>query len=255
MKDEKRFWDQYQVLYGLRLSLKKYRSTNEFYLAFKEFYIDNSDLNISYSQFTRYLRGETKLTRKKMDLFQSYLLEEVNLVPDLLIPRIYIDIQAQPIQVDLTELLSTPSTLNFLAYFVCYKENLYNRFDVILTHSEAVPLAIGFSQTLNIPWYTVSYRPPSTRPDQISQYPYLIDQELVSTVYFNQKRPAIRNKRVLIINDYVRKGGLLDILFRVVEDNSGEVSYLLALIGIGSHWKSLFTELHGRLKVLYFLSQ
>ncbi len=235
--------------------LEKYQTTQEFYLLVRSFFKNESDLHISYSQFTRYLRGETKLSLKKMKYFQSYLLEKVDIVTDLLIPRISIDIQAQPIQVDLTELLSTPTTLNFLAYFLCYKENLFNKFDVILTHSEAVPLAIGFSQTLYIPWYTISYRPPSARPEQISQYPYLIDQELVSTVYFNQKRPGIRNKRVLIINDYVRKGGLLDILFRVVEDNSGEVSYLLALIGIGSLWKSLFTELHGRLKVLYFLSQ
>ena len=190
-----------------------------------------------------------------MQYFRSYLMENIEIVPDLVIPRIDVNIQAQPIQVDLNELLNTPAALNFLAYFLCHKENLYDRFDAILTHSEAVPLAIGFSQTLGIPWYAVSYRSPSADPEHISQYPYLIDQELVSTVYFNQKKPGLHNKRVLIINDYVRKGGLLDILFRVVEDNSGEVCYLLAVIGIGSLWKSLFTELHGRLKIVYLLSQ
>jgi adenine/guanine phosphoribosyltransferase-like PRPP-binding protein len=252
---EKRFWDHFQVLYGLRLILEKYRSTRELYMSINNFFSNESDFHVSYSQFTRYLTGQTKLSEKKMAFFESYLLQELKIVPDLLIPRLDIDIHAHPIQVDLTELLSSPSTLNFLAYFLCHKENLYSGFDVILTHSEAVPLAIGFSQILNIPWYSVSYRPPSSSPDHITRYPYLIDQELVSTLYFNHKRPNLKNKRVLIISDYVRKGGLLDILFRVVEDNSGEVPYLMALIGIGLLWKRLFTELQGRQKVLYLLSQ
>ncbi|MHA1996156.1 MAG: hypothetical protein ACW97Z_16605 [Candidatus Hodarchaeales archaeon] len=255
MKFEEQIWDHLQVLYGLRLILEKYKSIYEFYLAFEQFITATSDLQLSYSQFTRYLKGETKLSREKIEYCKTYVLKKVNLVTDLLIPRIDIDVQAQPIQVDLTELLGTPSALNFLAYYLCQKEKLYEKFDVILTHSEAVPLAIGFSQTLGIPWYSVSYRLPSAKPENIIRYPYLIEQELVSTVYYNQIRHGIRDKRVLLINDYVRKGGLLDILFRVVEDNSGEVTYLLALIGIGSLWKSFFTELHGSLKVLHLLSQ
>jgi adenine/guanine phosphoribosyltransferase-like PRPP-binding protein len=235
--------------------LEKYRSTREFYFSLKTDLDLNAERKLSYSQFTRYLKGESKLNKEKLNFFRSYLLEKINIVPDLVIPRIDIDIQAQPIQIDLTELLSSPPALNFLAYFFCLKEHLYDRFDVILTHSEAVPLAIGFSQALDIPWYSVAYRPPTGNPEQITQYPYLIDQEHVSTLYFLEKKLGLRNKRVLIINDYVRKGGLLDILFRVVEDNFGEVSYLFALIGIGSLWKSLFTELSGRIKVIYLLSQ
>ncbi len=254
MSNEKSSWDQSQVLYGLRLLLEKHRSTRKFYSEFKDHLDPDSSLQFSYSQFTRYLKGETKLNPDKLQSFKSYILKKVQIVPDLVIPRIAIDIQAQPIQVDLTELLSSPPALNFLAYFLSNKEILYDKFDVILTHSEAVPLAIGFSMILNIPWYSISFRPPSTKPEQIFQYPYLIDQELVSTLYFN-RRFGFTNKRVLIINDYVRKGGLLDTLFRVVEDNNGEVSYLLALIGIGSLWRSVFTELSGHLKVLYLLDQ
>ncbi len=255
MKYEEHYWDRFQILYGLRLVLEQYRSTHRFYLTIKEFIEHNSDIEISYSQFTRYLRGESKLNKEKLSLFRGYLLEKVNIVPDLVIPRIDVDIEAQPIQIDLTNLLSSPSALNFIAYYLCHKERLYDKYDAILTHSEAVPLAIGFSQTLGIPWYSVAYRPPSANPNRIAQYPYLIDQEHVSTLYYLPKKPGISNKRVLIINDYVRKGGLLDVLFRVVEDNSGEVSYLFALIGIGSLWKSLFTELDGRIRILYLLSQ
>ncbi len=251
MKSKVQYWDKIQVLYGLRLSLQRYRSSQKLYDHLEQYIDDNQTSNISYSQLNRYLQGVADIPYKKVDVIRSFLLQEFNPPRDLVIPRIIIDVNTHPLQIDLTDLLNSPQTMNFLAYFLSHQKSLYGNYDAILTHFEALPLAISISQTLNNPWYSVTFRPPSSDPTQITQYPYLIDQERVSTVYFNRKE--LHKKRVMIISDYIRKGGLLDILFRIVDDNKGFVSYLVAIIGIGSIWKRFSTELNGQLTVYHLL--
>ena len=187
----------------------------------------------------------------KAEIIRSFLLQEINLTNDLVLPKIQVDLNAHPLQIDLTELFNSPQSMNFLAYFLCYQKNLFGNFDAILTHLEAAPLAIGFSQALQIPWFSVTFRTPSSDPSQITQYPYLIDQEHVSTVFFSQR--DFYRKKILVISDYIRKGGLLDVLFRIVDDNKGMVSYLVAIIGIGPIWKRFNTELDGQLTVYHLL--
>ena len=66
-------------------------------------------------------------------------------------------------------------------------------------------------------------------------------------------RQNIERKNLLIVSDYVRRGGFLDILFRVADDNDAEVRFLLAIIGIGNAWKRFDRELEGNIKVIHFV--
>ncbi len=254
MKVEDRYWDRLQLLFGLRLILKGYRSSRALYKDIIDYKSTNESPFITYSQFNRYLRGETEIPAKKADLIRSFILDNVNITNDLILPSITIDIpedKKNPIQIDLGRLIRSPSSLNFLAYYLTLEEELEGKFDSILTHPEAIPIAISCSQTLKIPWYSVEFRRPLGRT--VSEYPYLIDQEHVSTVFFNQKESRMKNKKIIIISDYIRKGGLLDILFSVVDENHGEVSFLTAIVGIGSIWKRFSTELDGQLKVCHIV--
>ncbi|MHA1946328.1 MAG: hypothetical protein ACXAC6_10515 [Candidatus Hodarchaeales archaeon] len=254
MTVENRYWDRLQLLFGLRLVLNGYRSSRALYKDILNHKSKNESLSITYSQFNRYLRGETEIPAKKADYIRSFILHEINITNDLILPSITMDIpenKKNPIQIDLGRLIRSVSSLNFLAYYLTLKEKLEGKFDSILTHPEAIPIAISFSQTLKIPWYSVEFRRPPGRT--VSEYPYLIDQEHVSTVFFNQKEFGIQNKKVVIISDYIRKGGLLDILFSVVDENRGEVSFLTAIVGIGSIWKRFSTELDGQLKVCHIV--
>lgn len=239
------------ILGSLRLILKKYKSARELYHAIKPFFREETEF-FSYSQFTRYIKGEIPITKKNEDIFVRFLHNNFNLAADLIQPNIDIDIDASPIQVDMSRLLSYPDNLNLLAYHVIGQDHLKGKFDAILTHPEAIPLAIAFSQSLDVPWFNVTFRSPPVYPSRISRYPYLIDQELVFTAYFISGQ-ELRNKRLFVISDYIRRGGFLDILFRVVEDNYANVQFLLAIIGIGNTWKRFNEELEGNMRVIHFL--
>ncbi|MHA2246003.1 MAG: hypothetical protein ACXADY_13655 [Candidatus Hodarchaeales archaeon] len=243
------------ILGSLRLILKKFNSAQELYNEIKSVIREEKE-DFSYSQFTRYLKGEIPIPNKNEDIFIRFLHNNFNLSTDLVQPNIDINIDATPIQIDMSRLLSFPDNLNLLAFHVIRQDHLRGKFDVILTHSEAIPLAIAFSQSLNIPWLSVTFRPPLVHPSRIMRYSYLIDQELVATAYFTKNRePSVhnlRNKRFLVISDYIRRGGFLDILFRVVEDNNAEVRFLLAILGIGNAWKRFYEELEGNMRVIHF---
>ena len=239
------------ILGSLRLILKKFNSAQELYNEIKPVIREEKE-DFSYSQFTRYLKGEIPIPNKNEDIFVRFLHNNFNLSTDLIQPNIDVDINSTPIQVDMNRLLSYPDNLNLLAFHVIRQDHLKGKFDVILTHPEAIPLAIAFSQILRIPWVRVTFRPPPVHPSRISRYPYLIDQELVATTYFISGQ-EIRNKRLFVINDYIRRGGFLDILFRVIEDNNVEVQFLLAILGIGNAWKRFYEELNGNMRVIHFV--
>ena len=249
-----RYWDRLQLLFGLRLILKGYRSSRALYQTIKTHTYENENLNITYSQFNRYLRGETEIPEKKASLVRSFILQNVNITNDFILPGITIDLpedKKNPFQIDLNSFIRSTSSLNFLAYYLILNEGLETKFDAILTHPEAIPIAISFSQALMLPWYSVEFRrPPGS---SVTEYLYLIEQEHVSTVFFNNNDPGMKNKRILIISDYIRKGGLIDILFKVVDDNQGKVSFLIAIVGIGHIWKRFSTELDGQLKVCHLV--
>ena len=240
------------VLQSIRLILKKYPSARELYNEIKEFSLGTEEIKFSYSQFTRYLKGEIPIPDKNEDIFERFLHNNFNLATDLIQPDIEIDIGSVPIQVDMSRFLSYPDKVNLLAYHVIHQDHLRGKFDAIITHPEAIPLAISFSQILNIPWFSVTFRLPSVLPSRISQHPYLIDQELVRTAYFMNSQD-IQKKALLIVSDYVRRGGFLDILFRVAEDNESQVRFLLAIIGIGNAWQRFNMELEGNMKVIHFV--
>ena len=254
MDIENRYWDRIQLLFGLRLILQYYRSSRALYHVVKDHTYKNESLSITYSQFNRYLRGETEIPTEKAKIIRSFILTSIDITNDLILPRIDIDIpvdKRNPIIIDLTSFLRSVQSVNFLAYFLTLSDGLKGKFDIILTHPEAIPLAISFSQTLEIPWYSVELT--RRHGNNIKEYPYLIDQEHVSTVFFNHKVTEMRGKRILILSDYIRKGGLLDILFKVVDDNQGKVSYLVAIVGIGHIWKRFSTELNNQLKVCHLV--
>jgi len=240
------------ILQSLRLILRKYKSARELYNEIKAFSLATEEEKLSYSQFTRYIKGKIPIPDKNEDIFERFLHNNFNLVSDFVQPDIEINLNAVPIQVDMSRFLSYPEKVNLLAYHVINQDHLRGKFDAIITHPEAIPLAISFSQILNIPWFSVTFRPPSVLPSRISQHPYLIDQEIVTTAYFMNSQ-NIRKKTLLIVSDYIRRGGFLDILFRVADDNEAEVVFLLAIIGIGNAWKRFDMELEGNMKVIYFV--
>ena len=241
------------ILQSLKLILVKYRSARELFNSIRPFFLNGKDNKgkFSYSHFNRYIKGETPIPDDKEDIFIRFLHNNFNLANDLVKPNIDINIDAIPIQIDMSRLLSYPDKVNLLAFHVIRQDHLRGKFDAILTHSEAIPLAIAFSQSLNIPWLSVTFRPPPVHPSRIIRYPYLIDQELVATAYFISSQD-LHNKRLFVINDYIRRGGFLDILFRVVEDNKAEVQFLLAILGIGNAWKRFDEELEGNMRVIHF---
>ncbi len=206
----------------------------------------------SYSHFTRYLKGEIPIPDEKEDIFVRFIHNNLNLSVDLVQKNIEIDLSAAPIQVDMSKFLSYPEKVNLLAFHAINQDHLMGKFEAILTHPEAIPIAIAFSQNLNIPWFNVTFRPPPVTPSRISQHPYLIDQELIATAYF-MNGENIRSKHLLVISDYIRRGGFLDVLFRVAEDNDAEVGFLLAIIGIGNAWKRFNVELKGNMNVIHFV--
>ncbi len=247
------YWHSTQVLFGLQLALRRYPSTSKLYEKLRNKKVDGKQLKPSYSQFNRFIKGYSITFQNRIDYYRDFLLSEIDLVEDLIIPRIEVNITTTPIQINLTELYNIPSATNFIAYIVSSQRNLFQNFDVILTHPEAIPFAVGFSQILGIPWYSVSTKLPAINPAKISRYPYYIDKEHISTIFFDPSKKILNRKKVLIVSDYVRRGGLLDILFRIVEDNCAEISFLFALIGIGNTWKHFHAELDGRLSVVYLI--
>ncbi|MFX1514961.1 MAG: hypothetical protein ACFFC6_01540 [Promethearchaeota archaeon] len=240
------------ILESLKLILKKYKSARALYNEIKTFFSVTEEVKLSYSQFTRYIKGEIPIPDKNEDIFERFLHNNFNLATDLVQPDIEINLSAVPIQIDMSRFLSYPEKVNLLAYHVINQDHLKGKFDAIITHPEAIPLAISFSQILNIPWFSVTFRPPSVLPSRISRHPYLIDQEFVTITYFMNSQD-IRNRKLLVVSDYVRRGGFLDILFRVADDNEAEVRFLLAIIGIGNAWKRFDIELEGNMKVIHFV--
>ncbi|MFX0050145.1 MAG: phosphoribosyltransferase [Candidatus Hermodarchaeota archaeon] len=241
-----------QVLNSLRLVLKKYKTVKNLYNVIESQWQEDQE-HFTYSQFTRYMKGEIPISDKKEDVFIRFLHNQLNLTEDLIQPNIDINLKETPIQVNMNRLLARPELVNLLAFHVINQEHLIGRqFDAILTHPEAVPLAIAFALLLQIPWFSFSFRSPPVRPTRITQYPYLIDQELVSTAYFSMD-DDIQKKKLLIISDYIRRGGFIDILFRIVEENKATVHFLIAIVGIGTSWNRFRLELEGNMRVLHFV--
>jgi adenine/guanine phosphoribosyltransferase-like PRPP-binding protein len=207
----------------------------------------------SYSQFTRYIKGKWPIPKDKEDVFVRYLHNNLILSEDLIKPNLEIDVTKTPIQIDLTRLMAYPDKLNLLAFHLIGQEHLRGKFNSILTHSEAVPIAISFSQQLNIPWYSITFRQPSLELSRFSQYPYFVDQELVRTAFFLKDYSYIKNNRILIVSDYIRRGGFIDILFQVAEDNQAQINFLFAVIGIGTAWRRFNVELDHNIRVLHFM--
>ncbi|MFX0207315.1 MAG: phosphoribosyltransferase [Candidatus Hodarchaeota archaeon] len=241
-----------QVLNSLKLVLKKFKTVKDLHNAIELQWQEEQE-HFTYSQFTRYIKGEIPIPDSKEDVFIRFLHNQLNLTADLIQPNIDINLKVTPIQVNINRLLANPEQLNLLAFHVINQEHLTGRqFDAILTHPEAVPLAIAFALLLQVPWFSLSFRVPPVHPTRISQYPYLVDQELVSTAYFSMD-DDIRNKKLLIISDYIRRGGFIDILFRIAEDNKATVLFLIAIVGIGTSWNRFSLELEGNMRVLHFV--
>ena len=232
--------------------LSKYKSVRSLHRAVEPFY-QKEEKKISYSQFNRYIKGEWEIPEDKQGVIIRFLNEEVNLAKDLIEPNLEINLSETPIEIDLTRLLAYPENLNLLAFHVVAQDHLKGKFDAILTHSEAIPLAISFSQLLNIPWFSIAFRPPAVHPQKITQYPYLVEKELVRTAYFLKDVLILKNYRILIVSDYIRRGGFIDILFRVAEDNNAEVSFLFAILAVGTLWKRFSAELEGNIRVIHYL--
>ncbi|MHA1973041.1 MAG: hypothetical protein ACTSW1_08615 [Candidatus Hodarchaeales archaeon] len=242
-------WAQNQVIEWLRYALSKYPSIKALYNDIIQQHIIPGEDHFSYHQFIRYLKGHTKISEKSNDIISRFLYDKSELIGTLISKNISINLKSSPIQIDMSPLLSYPYKLNLLAFQVISRD-LQGRYDAILTHSEAIPIAIAFSQALEIPWHSLSFRRPLVEEKLISQYHYVIDQEIIETGYFHQIE-EIKKKKVIIISDYIRRGGLLDILFRIaIEDAQAEIKFLLAIVGIGNEWKRFSTELEGRIRVL-----
>ena len=235
----------------MRIILINHRSVRELYNKIKQQWREKKEY-FSYSQFTRYIKGEISIPTIKEDFFIRFIHNELNLVNDLIKPYIDINLDMQPIYIDMTRLFAYPDRLNLLAFHVISQDHLKGKFDALLTHPGAIPISIAFSQILELPWYSISFRTPTLDSSQITQYPYLIDQELVATAFFSAEK-ELRNKKILIVSDYIRRGGFIDILFNVAEDNTASIEFLVSIIGIGNAWKRFHTELEGNVRVLHFL--
>lgn len=244
-------FEKIQLLNSLRLVLRKYRSVKALYEDIRPLFGDSE--TFSYSQFTRYIKGKWTIPKIKEDVLVRFLHNNLKLSEDLIKPNLEIDLTKTPIQIDLTRLMAFPEKLNLLSFHAISQERLKEKYDSILTHSEAIPLAISFSQQLNIPWYAIRFRQPSLEPSKISQYPYFVDQELVRIAYFLKDYSYIKNNRILIISDYIRRGGFIDILFQVAEDNQAQINFLFAIIGIGTSWRRFSVELDHNVRVLHFI--
>ncbi len=243
-----------QILNSLRLILKRFSSVSQFY-SYLNHYFKEKQETFSYSQFNRYLKGQWDIPNSKVDVFVRFLYNEFDLCKELVIPNIKIDTSTTPIHVDLRRLTAFPDKLNLIAFHTISRYNLFGKFDRILTHTEAIPIAFAYSQLLEIPWLHVSFRPPPVDRSMLIEHHQIIDQELVGSIYFIKppEEQSLKNKRILIINDYIRRGMLLDTLFRVVEDSNAYVSYLISIIGIGNVWKRFNAELDGNMHVMHFV--
>lgn len=241
-----------QIVNCLKILLVRYRSVRTLYKAITEHLQKEDPEFFTYSQFTRYMKGSIRIQDSREDIFIRFLHNQLNPSSDFIQPNIKLDIDARPIYINLNRLIANPNDLNSLAFYVIMQNHLEGKFDAILTHSEAIPFAIAFSLNLQIPWFSLTFRPPSVHPSRVSQYPYLIDQELISTTYFSIEFD-LSNKRVLIITDYIRRGGLVDILFRVIDDYNANIKHLISIIGIGTSWNSLKDKLKGNISILHFV--
>ena len=241
------------ILHSLRLILYKYRSARALYNAIQPFFLPTEEKDFfSYSQLTRYLKGEIPIPDKNEEVFERFLSNNLNLALDLVDPNIDIDLSTTPIQIDISRLLSYPDLVNLLTFHVINQDHLKGKFEIILTHSEAISIAVSFSQRLQIPWLSVTFRSPPVHPSKIQRIPYSIEHELVATAYFHNKK-ILQDKEVLIITDYIRRGGFLDILFRVAEDNNARVQFLFAVIGIGRAYRRFNDELEGNMRVVHLV--
>ncbi|MHA2304748.1 MAG: hypothetical protein ACXACU_05085 [Candidatus Hodarchaeales archaeon] len=244
-------FEKIQLLNSLKLMLRKYRSVKALYEDIQPLFGETE--TFSYSQFTRYIKGKWVIPKNKEDVLVRFLHNKLNLSEDLIKPNLEIDVTKMPIYIDLTRLIAHPDKLNLLAFHVISQEHLRGKFDSILSHSEAIPLAISFSQQLNIPWYSITFRQPSVQPSNIVQYPYFVDQELVRIAYFLKGQSSIKNDKILIVSDYIRRGGFVDILFKVADDNQAQIDFLFAIIGIGTAWRRFNIELDHNIRVVHFI--
>ena len=243
-----------QILNSLRLILKRFSSVSKFYSQLN-YYLKEEKESFSYSQFNRYLKGQWEIPDSKVDVFVRFLHNELDICKELILPNISVNISTTPIHVDLRRLTAYPEKLNLIAFHTISRYNLFSKFDRILTHTEAIPIAIAYSQLLEIPWLHVSFRSPPVDRSMLIEHHQIIDQELVGSIYFIKppEEQSLENKRILLINDYIRRGKLLDTLFRVAEDSNAHVNYLISIIGIGNVWKRFNAELEGNMHVMHFV--
>jgi len=249
MKNQVEAYRRMAIMNSLRYLLGKYPSVKALHSKIISDHCLEREKGFSYDQFIRYLKGQSKIPETNENIITRFLYNEYNMIFDLIDSKLLLNLKTAPIQIDISNLYSSPENLNLIAYHVI-NHDLTGSFDAILTHTEAIPMAISFSQLLTVPWYSVSFRRPSVNEDQILQFPYLLDQQVVETIYFH-KLSAIKNKKILIISDYIRRGGLLDILFNLVDYvGNATIEFLIAILGIGNEWKKYSMELEGNIRVL-----
>ncbi|MFW9777544.1 MAG: hypothetical protein ACFFE8_01740 [Candidatus Heimdallarchaeota archaeon] len=237
------------ILLSLRLLLKRFKSVRALYLSIAQFGRQESK-KFSYPQLSRYLRGEVSIPLEKEVFFLDFLKSELNIERDLILPYIEVDQTLIPLLIDLNGILSYPERINLLVFHTLERKLVPNdKFDAILTHPEAVPIAIAFSTVMRIPWRSISFRPPNQPPSRFRSYPYFIDNELISQVYFTSRKKGIQGKKLLLVSDYIRRGGFIDLLLQITEEKEAHIHFFYAILGIGTDWRRLARSLDGNLAV------
>ncbi|MFW9856704.1 MAG: hypothetical protein ACFFFG_16755 [Candidatus Thorarchaeota archaeon] len=237
------------ILLSLRLLLKKFKSVRALYTSLTQFGGEKSK-EFSYPQFSRYLKAEVTIPLNKEGIYLDFLKNELDIEEDLILPYIEVDQRLTPLLIDLSSLLSYPERVNLLVFHTLERKMVpQNKYDAILTHPEAVPIAIAFSTMMRIPWSSISFRPPNQPPSRFRSYPYFIDNELISQVYFTSRNVDIRGKKLLLISDYIRRGGFIDLLLKITEEQDAYIHFFYAVLGIGTDWRRLARSLNGNLAV------
>lgn len=239
------------ILNSLKILLKKYSSVRDLFEDINNFWKDEEEY-LTYWQFRRYLNESTMIPAEKEDLFLRYLYSHFDISKNIINPNSKFNFEENSIRIDLTEVYAHPIQLSVIAFHVVLRNHLLNKFDFILTHPEAVPIAIAFSDILNIPWYSLSFRKMDfLEHKDVKEYHYVVEGELIRTAYF-QSKDSFHQKKCFIVTDYIMKAKFIDILLDIATENRAKVNYLFAILGFGKNWKRFETELEGNLNVLSF---
>lgn len=195
----------------------------------------SQDIDISYSQLSRYLNGVSIPSHDQLAKICEFLRIRLPL-EKLVRDNLLVKNQGGQHVINTTSLITNPSIIDYVAWKIADQIKRQFRFDRIITHAvEGVPFSAAISKQLRVP-YCYSTHSRSTFFAEYCSADYLQPYfETVATIHV-PKLHLVSGDRYLVVADYVRLGRVVKGLLDIVEQADGIPAGIVSLAKVGDYW-------------------